>query len=77
MKVVCIKEFKSQHHLSPSGLQHELTYGKIYECMNKPDWSSDDSYFIKCDLGFITSYHKRNFITLEEWRERQLNEIGI
>jgi hypothetical protein len=80
MRVVCIKDFKS------SSLQYELTYGKVYQCESKPNWSgttwtdlagalSDDCYFIRCDKGYISPYNKRSFITLEEWREKELNKI--
>jgi hypothetical protein len=74
MKVVCIKDFKS------SSLQYELTYGKVYQCESKPNWSiagslRDDCYFIRCDKGYISPYNKRSFITLEEWREKELNKI--
>jgi len=69
MKVVCIKHFKSQ------GFQYELTYGKVYESLSKPDWADSESYFIECDRGFISVYNKNSFITLEEWRERQLDTI--
>jgi hypothetical protein len=69
MKVVCIKDFKS------SSLKYELTYGKVYQCESKPNWSIDDCYFIRCDKGYISPYNKRSFITLEEWREKELNKI--
>lgn len=69
MKVVCIKHFKSQ------GLQYELTYGKVYELLPLPGWSDGETYFIKCDRGFISSYHKNSFMLLEEWREKQLNNL--
>lgn len=69
MKVVCIKHFKS------AGLQYELTYGKVYDVQPKPIWSGDDTYFIKCDREFVSAYNKNSFITLEEWREKQLDKI--
>ena len=69
MKVVCIKHFMSQ------GLQYELTYGKVYESLPKPKWADSESYFIKCDRGFISSYKKTSFITIEEWRESQIDNI--
>jgi hypothetical protein len=67
MKVVCIKDFKS------TSLQDELTYGKIYEAESRPN--IDDCYFVRCDKGYISPYNKRNFITLEEYRNTQLNKI--
>lgn len=69
MRVVCIKHFKSQ------ALQYELTYGKVYDVLPKPTWANPESFFIKCDRGFISSYHKNSFMLLEEWREKQLNKI--
>lgn len=69
MRVVCIKHFKSQ------GLQYELTYGKAYDVLPKPNWANPESFFIKCDRGFISSYHKNSFMLLEEWWERQLNKV--
>lgn len=69
MKVVCIKHFKSL------SLQYELTYGKVYESLPKPNWSGDNTYFIKCDRDFISAYNKDIFITLEEWRNNQIEKI--
>jgi hypothetical protein len=69
MKVVCIRKFKS------TGLQYELTYGKVYQCESKPKWSSNDTYYIRCDRGFISVYNKDSFISLEEYRNIQLNKI--
>lgn len=70
MKVVCINKYLSTH------LQYELTYGKIYEVLPKlhVDLLMDD-YRIKCDRGFIEYYSKSTFVTLEQWREQQLNKI--
>ena len=73
MKIVCIKEYKSQ------GLQLELTYGKIYDAKGSPyleslplDW---DNYWIINDRDKLEYYSKNDFITLEEWRERKINEL--
>ena len=68
MKVVCIKKFKSQ------GLQYELTYGKIYE-VQPQKWKDAEIYFILCDKEYISPYNKSSFITLEEWREKQIDNI--
>jgi hypothetical protein len=76
MKVVCIKEFKSQ------ALQYELTKGKVYET-HKPNWPRwfenhfKDSYFIMCDRGFISAYKQNSFVTLAEYRKLKLEELGI
>lgn len=34
-------------------------------------------YVVKCNDGFIRKVDAEYFITQEEWRERQLNELGI
>jgi hypothetical protein len=68
-KVVCVRIFLSQ------GLQYELTYGKIYNVESKPFWASEDLYFIKCDRNFITPYSKNIFVTLQEWRQQQLDKL--
>lgn len=74
MKVVCIKEFKS------TNLMYELTYGKIYDTISITRGLSNyikDEYKITCDRGFVEFYNKDLFVTLEEWRERQLDKILI
>jgi hypothetical protein len=67
MKVVCIDAYTFTG----------LTYGKVYD-----EVKLDDSY----PLGFITiidnnnderSYLRSSFITLEEFREKKLKEIGL
>lgn len=68
MKIVCIKEYKSQ------GLQLELTYGKSYEVVN----SNTVGYFcIRNDRNQNEHYTRTDFVTLDEWRELQLKEIGL
>jgi len=70
MKVVCIKKYLS------TNLKYELTYGKIYETLPKyPNDTLVDDHRVLCDRGFIEYYNKKNFITLEQWREQQLNKI--
>jgi hypothetical protein len=71
MKVVYIKQFQSK------ALQHELTFGKIYETQSKPLWGSEGSYFILCDLGFISAYNKTSFVSIEQWRQMQLEKLDI
>ena len=67
MKVVCIKKYLSTH------LMYELTYGKTYEALTNSDIFDD--YRIKCDRGFIDYYSKSSFVTIEEWRQQQINKI--
>jgi len=69
MKVVCIKKYLSTH------LKYELTYGKIYETLPKFPNDLLDDYRIECDRGFIEYYSKTTFVTLEDWRQQQINKI--
>jgi hypothetical protein len=63
-----------------------ITIGKIYETDELPDdfkqklriydiWIEDAKYKIINDNGFSSWELIENFITLEEWREQQLNKI--
>jgi hypothetical protein len=71
MKVVCIKKYRSQ------GLQHELTFGKMYDGLPGCGLKGIDdyNYFIINDRGHKEYYSKNTFLTLDEWRKRQLSEI--
>ncbi len=73
MKVVCIKKYRSQ------GLQHELTFGKMYDVLPGCGLKGIDdyNYFIINDRGYKEYYSKNTFLNLEEWRKRQLSEILI
>ena len=73
-KVVCISK---PHHI------WSVTPGKIYDLYyNKLQYKNNDIYIID-DKGdeFIfvdgLELYSNYFITLEEWRELKLNEIGI
>lgn len=55
-----------------------LTYGKIYNATWTPQavYSSDGVYWeITNDLGQTKEYHESKFITLKQWREKQINLI--
>lgn len=70
MKVVCIKKYLS------TSLQYELTYGKVYDTLPKQNNDPlEDDYRIECDRGFVEYYSKDTFISLDEWREKQIDEI--
>lgn len=64
MRVVCIDNKNDT----------DLTIGKIYTNLSIGIHSN---YWIKNDNGYISLYDNRLFITLEEWREKKLKEIGI
>ncbi len=73
MKVVCIKKYRSQ------GLQHELTFGKMYDVLPGCGLKGIDdyNYFIINDRGYKEYYSKNTFLKLDEWRKRQLSKILI
>lgn len=69
MKVVCIKKYKSM------GFQHQLTYGKTYDIL---EWSIDKkSVYIINDRGQEDIFYITNFLSQDEWREKQLNELFL
>jgi flagellar basal body rod protein FlgF len=70
MKVVCNRVFKSQ------GLQYELTYGKVYDTLPSSNMPLDeDNWWIVNDRNQSEYYFKNIFVTIEEWREIQLNKL--
>ena len=63
-------------------LDFYLEIGKIYEGDFTPTIydpqtlrPSEPSYIIKCDDGKYRKFMVEHFLTLEEWREQQLNKI--
>ena len=70
MKVVCIDNSRKIGSISKPDLP--LTIGKIYDASPVCIY-----YSLCCDDGIGRSFHKSRFITLEEWRESKLGELGI
>lgn len=68
-KIVCInnKPMKGVNEKTQN-----LTIGKVYETYDRPDYSS---VVVINDIGNEVNYSSHRFITIEEWRERKLNEI--
>ena len=61
-----------------------FTVGKIYEGDFTPTEYDPHTfqvvpphYVVRCDDGYLRKVPAEYFITLEEWRERQLNDLGI
>lgn len=67
MKAVCIKN-------TYKGIQMDLTYGKAYEVIDTFQINGQ-MYQIIDDKGNLAWYGREVAIPLDEWRERQLNEI--
>jgi hypothetical protein len=67
MKVVCIK----------SDRNNKVTVGKTYDTININVILSQLNYYIEDDLGDKVLFDTRLFITLEEFREKRLKNLGI
>lgn len=68
----------------PMGLTPDtyLTKGKVYEgdltpTMYDPQTlqPAKPSYIVKCDDGKFRKFMTEHFLTLEEWREKQINSV--
>ena len=68
----------------PMGLTPDtyLTQGKVYEgdltpTMYDPQTlqPAKPSYIVKCDDGKFRKFMTEHFLTLEEWREKQINSV--
>ena len=93
MKVVCTNISKLElDGKTPTDLKNiNLTIGKHYIVIDSIDyifdWVQDDKlsqidktiqlYLIKDDLGLTLRHRGDQFITLEEWRNKRLKELGI
>ena len=71
MKIVCVNNI---------GYESELTIGKTYDLILRITAHQSSSrrfspYKVLNDLGQVYSFNEERFITLEEWRESQLNKI--
>ena len=69
MKVVCTQEtYKG----------HSLTYGKVYEVIEQLSiTTTSDHYRIIDNNGILVWYNNEVVIPIDEWRNKQLNELGI
>ena len=57
-----------------SDLTNWLTIGKIYNLIGSGGVT--EKYFrVKNDKNQIRSYHARYFLSLQEWRNKQINNI--
>ena len=60
----------------------ELTIGKSYKVLNESHYMITDGFYntisiVDDSLVGTCDYRSERFITLENWREKQLNELGI
>lgn len=71
MKVICTQE-------TYKDLKMHLTYGKAYEVIDQqPFQINDQMYQIIDDNGRFVWYDREVVIPLEEWRNKQLKELGL
>ena len=81
MKVVCIEPLSD----TDLGELRSIKYGGIYDVFYRPGQIRELQLekYVAFGLEIINEYGKRHvyrrsrFITLQEWRENKLNEIGI
>lgn len=68
MKLVCINNISSQ---SPNMHKKLLTIGKIYESKG----GEPAQFRVTCDDGTIGNFSMSRFVSIEEYRDKQLNRI--
>ena len=73
MKVVCIEPFGFRKESAAD--RNGLGYGISYDVVSRAPFGGGIK--IINDFGKQHTYKRSRFITLKEWRERQLNEIGL
>ena len=56
-------------------IKQELTYGKVYDIVTPGQNSGGGIYIIENDKGIRESHWQWKFVTLEEWRDKQLLSI--
>ena len=90
MKVVCIEPLRLDGILvsSDKDLGESIKYGGIYDVFSSEiselssySWRLEkyvtSSIIIIDEFGKPRAYRRSRFITLGEWRDKQLNEIGV
>lgn len=65
MKVICIEDKDIDGKLNPL-----LTLNKVYDANIE-----DTVYIINGDYMFMDKTSYKHFVTVEQWRENQLNQI--
>ena len=77
MKVVCIKDTVTKHDSKGDPYEYRdpfLVIGKAYMSISEGD---DVIIFENAEGDTWLSYERGIFVTQDEWRERQLKEIGL
>ena len=77
MKVVCIKDMVTKYNSKGDPYDYRdpfLVIGKVYMSISEGD---DVIIFENAEGDTWLSYERGIFVTQDEWRERQLKEIGL
>jgi len=74
MKVVCINNGEMDGAMEPFV---KLTLGKVYEALGDNVSPNDSVFNIINDLGKRGSYYFGRFETLEEYRQKKLEKLGV
>lgn len=54
-----------------------LTYGKIYDDIEN-QFVDSNCILVKNDFGVVSEYYQPgSFVTIQEWRNSQLKDLGI
>jgi hypothetical protein len=74
MKVVCVNNGPMDGAMESSV---NLTLGKIYEALGDNLSPNDSVFNIINDIGNRGSYYFGRFETLEEYRQKKLEKLGV
>ncbi len=73
MKVICIYDKNLI-----GGKSMSYTKGKWYEVLSDQEaFNKNHQFYIKSDNGTYPAVERKNFMTLDEYRNNKLKEIGI
>ena len=76
--IICINKDKLSNYDSPYVIREVITIGKQYKALTYPPsnvWQEKPWIIIKDDLGNEQSLMKSQFISLEDWRQQQLDKL--
>jgi hypothetical protein len=74
MKVVCVNNGPMDGAMESSV---NLTLGKVYEALGDNLSANDSVFNIINDIGNRGSYYFGRFETLEEYRQKKLEKLGV
>ena len=77
MKLVCIKDTVTKYNSKAHPYESRdpfLVIGKVYTSISQGD---DVIIFENADGDTWLSYERGIFVTQDEWRDRQLNGLGL